>query len=145
MRDLSLESLAAPVDPRARVRTLAGRIRRRLAADEGGMDLRNCDVLPHEWLALPLSAPSVQATGRKRDSSVARVARYRGIQLASAGSNALKNERDHKVAALAQAGERDAATAGGRSFGGGSDGAVPGSRGSITCELACPSPRPSHV
>ena len=116
-----------------------------LTASVGGIDLRNRDVLPHEWLALPLSAPSVQATGRKRDSSVARVARYRGIQLASAGSNALKNERDHKVAALAQAGERDAATAGGRSFGGGSDGAVPGSRGSITCELACPSPRPSHV
>ena len=96
-------------------------------------------------LALPRIAPSVDAVANDRDCYVAAVARYITIQSASRVSNALQNGRDHKSAAPAQADERDAATEDGRSYGGGSDGAVPDGRGGITCELACPSPRPSHV
>ena len=109
------------------------------------MDLRNCDDSWLRRLALPLSAPSVQAIGRERDWYVAAAARYIPIEWASRDSKVLQNERDHKSAALAPADERDAAMAGGRSCGGGSNGAVLGSRGGITCELASPPPRPSHV
>ena len=92
---------------------------------------RNCDDSWLRRLALPLSAPSVHAIGRERDWYVAAAARYIPIEWASRDSKVLQNERDHKSAALAQADERDAAMAGGRSYGGGSDGAVPGSRGGI--------------
>ena len=109
------------------------------------MDLRNSDDLWLRRLALPLSAPSVHAIGRERDWYVAAAARYIPIEWASRDSKVLQNERDHKSAALAPADERDAAMAGGRSYGGGSDGAVSGGRGGIACELACPSLRPSHV
>ena len=76
--------------------------------------------------------------GRERDSSVARVARYRRIQLASAGSKVLTRERDHSAAALAQAGERHAAKADGRTHGGSNDGAVLGGGQRITGALASP-------
>ena len=104
-----------------------------------------CDVSWLRRLALPLSAPSVHAIGRERDSSVARDARYRGIQLASAGSKGLKREREHKTAALAQAGERNAALEDGQQQDGASDGAVLSGHPCITCKLASPSYPPSHV
>ena len=100
------------------------------------------EILPHNRVAVPRSAASVHGVGNEGESSVADVARYRGIQSASAGSKALQNERYHKLAALAQAGgERDAAMADGRPHGGASDGAVLGGHQSITCELASP-PQP---
>jgi len=93
-------------------------------------------LLEGSWLrrlALPLSAPSVHAIGREDDSSVARVARYRGIQWASAGSKVMNGEREHKTAALAQAGERNAALEDGQQQDGASDGAVLSGHPCITC------------
>jgi hypothetical protein len=107
--------------------------------------LRNSDDSWLQGLALPLSAPSVHAIGRERDSSVARVARYRRIQSASPGSKVLNGERDHNTVALAQANERHAAMADGRPQDGASDGAVLRGRQCITCKLASPSHPPSHV
>ena len=117
----------------------------RLGAHEGGRDLRNSVVLPHNRLALPLTAPSVHAIGRERDSYVARVARYIRIQWASPGSKALKNERDRKTASLTLAVERDATMAVGRPYGDAIDGAVLVGRQRITCDLASLPSRPYHV
>jgi len=60
-------------------------------------------------------------------------------------SNALKNERDHKLAAQVEADERDAAMVDGRPQGGADDGAVPDGRQRLAFRLASPPPRPSHV
>ena len=65
--------------------------------------------------------------------------------MASAGSKGLKREREHKTAALAQAGERHAAMADGRPHGGANDGAVHGGGQRISGALASPSQPPSHV
>ena len=54
-------------------------------------------------------------------------------------------ERDHSAAALAQAGERHAAMADGRTHDGSNDGAVLGSGQRISGALASPSQPPSHV
>ena len=75
-------------------------------------------------LALPLSAPCVNAVENKQEWYKAAIARFVRIQIASAGSKALKKERERKSAALAQAEERDAAMTGGRPQGGADDGAV---------------------
>ena len=79
------------------------------------------------------------------DWYVAAVARYIRIQTASRDSKALKNERDHKLAALAQAGERHEAMADGRPHGGANDGAVLGDGKRISGALISPSQPPSHV
>ena len=89
----------------------------RLGAGEGGIHLRKSDVLPHNRLALPRSAASVHGVGNEGDSYVAGIARVCTHQRASSGSKALQNERGPKLAALAQAGERDAAMADGRPHG----------------------------
>ena len=96
----------------------------RLAAALGGLDLRKSVILGCRRLALPLVAPCVNAVENEHDCYVAAIARYITIQTASAGSKALKKERERKSAALAQAEERDAAMTGGRPQGGADDGAV---------------------
>ena len=101
--------------------------------------------MPYNPVAVPRSAASVHGVGNEGESYVADVARYIGIQSASAGSKALQNERYHKLAALAQAGERDAAMADVRPHGGASDGAVLGGHQCTTCELASPSQPSSHA
>ena len=75
------------------------------------MDLRNYDDFMIFHVATPRSAASVHGVGREGDSYVAAVARYIRIQTAPSGSKALQNGRYRKLAALAQAGERDAALA----------------------------------
>ena len=117
----------------------------RLAAAEGGPDLRNSDDSWLWRLALPLSAPSVQASGCERNWYVARDARYIPIQWPSAGSKVLERERDHKTAVLAQAGERHDAMADSRPHGGANDGAVLGDGKRISGALVSPSQPPSHV
>jgi len=96
-------------------------------------------------VASPRSAASVHGVGHEGDSYVAAVARYIRIQSAPSGSKALKNDGYHKLAALAQAGERDADMTDGRPHGGASDGAVLGGGHSIAGELASPSKPPSHL
>ena len=68
-----------------------------------------------------------------------------GIIFASAGSKVMNGEREHKTAALAQAGERNAALEDGQQQDGASDGAVLSGHPCITCKLASPSYPPSHV
>ena len=102
-----------------------------VAAGEGGVDLRNYDDNFEFHVATPRSAASVHGVGHEGDSYVAAVARYIRIQTAPSGSKALQNGRYHKVAALAQAGERVAAMAGGRPHGAASNGAVLGGGHSI--------------
>ena len=109
------------------------------------MDLRNYDDFMIFHVATPRSAASVHGVGREGDSYVAAVARYIRIQTAPSGSKALKNERYHKLATLAQAAERDAAMAGSRPHGAASNGAVLGGGQSISRELASPSQPPSHL
>ena len=106
---------------------------------------RKSDVLAHNRVASPRSAASDHGVGNEGDSYVADVARFCTHQRASSGSKALQNERGHKLAALAQAGERDAAMADGRPHGGASDGAVLVGHQCITCELASPSQPSSHA
>ena len=96
-------------------------------------------------VASPRSAASVHGVGHEGDCVVAAVARYNTIQTASRESKALQAERSHKLAALAQAGERDAAIADGRPHGAASDGDVLGGRQSNSGELASPSQPPSHL
>ena len=109
------------------------------------MDLRNCDDFMIFHVTTPPSAASVRAVAGEGDSYGAAVARYIRIQTASQESKALQRERYRKLAALAQAGERDAALAGGRPQGAASDGAVLGSGQSMSGELASPSQPPSHL
>ena len=109
------------------------------------MDLRNYDDNMIFHVTTPRSAASVHGVGHKGDWYVAAVARYIPIQTASSGSKALQNERDRKLAALAQAGERDAALAGGRPHGAASDGDVLGGGQSNSGELASASQPPSHL
>ena len=116
-----------------------------LAATEGGRDLKKSDVLAHNRVLSPRSAASDHGVGNEGDSSVAAVVRYRGIQTASSESKSLQNKRGQELAALAQAGERDAAMADGRPHGGASDGAVLVDHQCITCELASPSQPSSHA
>ena len=96
-------------------------------------------------VASPRSAASVHAVGHEGDSYVAAVARYIRIQTAPSGSKALKNDGYHKLAALAQDGEREAAMAYGRPQGAASNGTVLGGGQHIAGELASPSHPPSHV
>ena len=88
------------------------------------MDLTDYDDNLIFDVATPRIAPSVHAVAGESDCYVAAVARYITIQTASAGSKALQNERYHKLAALAQADERDALMADGRPQGVASSGAV---------------------
>ena len=95
-----------------------------LGAALGGLDLRKSVILGLRRLAVPRSAPCVNAVENKHDCYVAAVARYIRIQTASSESKSLQNERYHKLAALAQADERDALMADGRPQGVASNGAV---------------------
>ena len=121
----------------------------RLAAAEGDVDLRNYDDFMIFHVTTPRSAASVHGVGREGDSYVAAVARYIRIQTlvqtAPSGSKALQNGRYRKLAALAQAGERDAALAGGRPQGAASNGTVLGVGQHIAGELTSPSQPPSHL
>ena len=90
------------------------------------MDLTDYDDNLIFDVATPPSAASVHAVAGEGDWYVAAVARYIRIQTAPSGSKALQNGRYHKVAALAQADEWDAAMAGGRPHGAASNGAVLG-------------------
>ena len=101
--------------------------------------------MAHNRVAAPRSAASGHGVGHEGDSYVAGIARICRHQRASSGSKAQKNERCPKLAALAQAGERDAAMADGRPHGGASDGAVLVGHQCITCKLASPSQPSSHA
>ena len=93
----------------------------------------------------PRGAASDHGVGNEGDSYAAAVARYIRIQTASSESKSLQNKRGQELAALAQAGERDAAMADGRPHGGASDGAVLVGHQCITYELASPSQPSSHA